>query len=184
MEVVSDVKVLEKEYPCLAAVNRCANCRICFYPQLLLGTVQIIFLFIYSTLNVKWTRVAEPSSSCRCSPPPGQSHQAAVLRRGTHPEDPDARGKGEERRSVSGASEMKCVLGVKLGAECRWNQAASCFLGHHLRHWWSWHQGRRFHGRDAPRQVWSSSCGRLLPGALEWVTTYSNCYGITMFSLC
>lgn len=32
MEVVSDVKVLEKEYPCLAAVNRCANCRICFYP--------------------------------------------------------------------------------------------------------------------------------------------------------
>lgn len=26
VEVVSDVKVLEKEYPCLAAVNRCANC--------------------------------------------------------------------------------------------------------------------------------------------------------------
>lgn len=27
VEVVSDVKVLEKEYPCLAAVNRCANSR-------------------------------------------------------------------------------------------------------------------------------------------------------------
>lgn len=26
VEVVSDVKILEKEYPCLAAVNRCANC--------------------------------------------------------------------------------------------------------------------------------------------------------------
>lgn len=46
VEVVSDVKVLEKEYPCLAAVNRCANCRICFYPQLLLGAVQIIFLLL------------------------------------------------------------------------------------------------------------------------------------------
>ncbi|CAL1614964.1 unnamed protein product [Knipowitschia caucasica] len=26
VEVLSDVKILEKEYPCLAAVNRCANC--------------------------------------------------------------------------------------------------------------------------------------------------------------
>lgn len=143
------------------------------------------FFFYCLTLNVKWTRVTEPSSSCRCSPPPGQSHQAAVLWRGTRPEDPDAGGKGEERRSsVSGASEMKCVLGVEVGAACGWNQAASCFLGHHLRHGRSRHQGRRFHGRDAPRQVWSSSCGRLLPGAFEWVATYSNCYGITMFSLC
>lgn len=31
VEVVSDVKVLEKEYPCLAAVNRCANCNTRFY---------------------------------------------------------------------------------------------------------------------------------------------------------
>lgn len=45
---MSDVKVLEKEYPCLAAVNRCANCRICFYPQLLLGVVQIIFLNLFT----------------------------------------------------------------------------------------------------------------------------------------
>lgn len=42
-----------------------------------------------------------------------------------------------------------------------------CFLGYHLRHRRSRHQGWRYHGRDAPRQVWSSSCGRLLPGALE-----------------
>lgn len=27
VEVVSDLKVLEKDYPCLAAVNRCANSR-------------------------------------------------------------------------------------------------------------------------------------------------------------
>lgn len=90
MEVVSDVKVLEKEYPCLAAVNRCANCRLCFHfsyccPQSFLMTV-----------DVRWTPVAVPSSSPRrCSSPPGQSHQAAVLWRGTHPEDPHAGGKGK-----------------------------------------------------------------------------------------
>lgn len=31
VEVLSDVNVLEKEYPCLAAVNRCANCRIILF---------------------------------------------------------------------------------------------------------------------------------------------------------
>lgn len=80
---MSDLKVLEKEYPCLAAVNRCANGRTS------LGPLIITVL----------TRSALPnpidSSSCSCASSPGQSHQIAVLWRRAHPEDTSAGGKGE-----------------------------------------------------------------------------------------
>lgn len=46
------------------------------------------------------------------------------------------------------------------------------FSGHHLRHWWSRHQGWRCDGWDAPRQVWSCCCCRLLPG--EWWPRHLN----------
>lgn len=81
---MSDVKVLEKEYPCLAAVNRCANGRTLFGPL-------IITLFTCSALP----DTINPSS-CSCASSSGQSYQTAVLRRRTHPEDTHAGGKGEK----------------------------------------------------------------------------------------
>lgn len=91
---MSDLKVLEKEYPCLAAVNRCANSRIfCFYLSLLLRPTQIFL----PLLNVDFKFTFIVSSSYRCTSPSGQSYQAAVLWRGTSPEDAHVGGKGERR---------------------------------------------------------------------------------------
>lgn len=142
---MSDLKVLEKEYPCLAAVNRCANGRTLFGPL-------IITLVTRSALPG-----AINSSSCSRASSSGQSHQTAVLRRWTHPEDTHAGGKGEKGSRSSaerGSERVRISPLVSL-----WFPA-----GHHLRHRRGRHQGRRLHGRHAQGQVWR--CGRcwLLPG--------------------
>lgn len=91
---------------------------------------------------------------CSRASPPGQSSQTAVLWRRTDPEDSHAGGEGERKRSL-------------LSLECFWTDDVMTVLfsvGHHLRHWRSWHQSRRLHGRHAQGQVWRRSCRRLLPG--------------------
>lgn len=80
---MSDLKVLEKEYPCLAAVNRCANGRTLFGPLIITLSTRSA---LPDTMN---------SSSCSCASSSGQSYQTAVLRRRTHPEDTHAGGEGE-----------------------------------------------------------------------------------------
>lgn len=100
MEVLSDVKVLEKEYPCLAAVNRCANCRIILLFFLISDycCTQQRFILMLKCL----VHPIAPSSSHRRTSPPGQGDQAAVLRRGADPEDAHVGGKGERTLTVVG----------------------------------------------------------------------------------
>lgn len=89
--MVSDVKVLEKEYPCLAAVNRCANSRRTYFVLSLINVTQIFTTFL------KKDYLLTVSSSHRCTSSPGQSNQAAVLWRGTYPKDTHVGGKGEQK---------------------------------------------------------------------------------------
>lgn len=141
---MSDLKVLEKEYPCLAAVNRCANGRTLIGPL-------ILTLFTRSALPDTMN-----SSSRSCASSSGQSHQTAVLRRRTRPEDTHAGGKGE-KDSKSPAEH---------GSTRVWVSPLVSWLpaGHYLRHRRRRHQGRRLHGRHAQGQVWRCSCCWLLPG--------------------
>lgn len=142
---MSDLKVLEKEYPCLAAVNRCANGRTLFGPL-------IMTLFTRSALPDTIN-----SPPCSCASSSGQSYQAAVLRRRTHPEDTHAGGKGE-KDSRSSAEQGSVRVWISLLVSLR------VPAGHYLRHRRRRHQGRRLHGRHAQGQVWRCSCCWLLPG--------------------
>lgn len=91
---MSDVKVLEKEYPCLAAVNRCANSRMFYYLSQITAAFHIDFhnccFFPQYVCHVV------VFYSFRCTSSPGQSYQAAVLWRGSNPKDTHVGGKGEE----------------------------------------------------------------------------------------
>lgn len=109
---MSDLKDLEKEYPCLAAVNRCANSRTWFWPL-------IMTAFRPSTLPNMIV-----CSSCSCASSSGQSYQTAVLWRRTDPEDTHAGGQGER----------KCMKTVEHSSVCVWTfsittaHALCCFV--------------------------------------------------------
>lgn len=100
---MSDPKVLEKEYPCLGAVNRCANSRILF------GPLSMTDFRLSALPNTNY------SSSCSCASSSGQSYQTAVLWRRTHPEDTHAGGKGERNFRSPAECESVC-LDVQLHA--------------------------------------------------------------------
>lgn len=93
---MSDLKVLEKEYPCLAAVNRCANSMRAYLVLISFTFEHKIFMYCSSSAN-------------RCTPSPGQSHQAAVLWRRTDPEDTHVGGEGEMRFNCAGKYKIDAI---------------------------------------------------------------------------